>query len=150
MTVTPASFKAAKPQFAAVADPVVQSYIDFALVAFVGSGWGDIEDRVTILVVCHLMTLDGLGTDPFSQSFASGTSEYQSVKSGQLTVTRFQKTSSSSTYGDWLQQTPCGRQFYMLLRMNRGGPRVARGGPGHRVSGYAKDLWRLDSWWGVL
>lgn len=145
MAVTPTSFKAAKPQFAAVPDGTVQTYIDFALATFVDDAWGDMQDQATILFVCHLMTLDGLGTDPTSQGFATGTAAYQSVKSGQLTVTRFQSTTDGTTFGGWLQESPCGRQYYMLLRMMRGGPRVALGGGGRCVSGYAKDLWRLDS-----
>jgi len=59
MAVTPASFKTAKPQFAAVPDATVQAYLDMAAqIAF------DPEnDLAVISLTCHLMTRDGLGTD---------------------------------------------------------------------------------------
>ncbi len=134
--VTPAQFKAAKPQFAAVPDETVQAYLTLSERFTTG------DDDATILMTCHLMTLDGLGTDAASQSFVTGAAEYQSIRSGQLTLTRYQKAASTGSYGDWLQSTPCGRVFWQLIRATRGGPRVALGGRGGGYSYYAKD-WPL-------
>ena len=140
--MTPAEFKLAKPQFAAVPDATVQAYLDTAA-RFVDDSWGDDADAALTAMTCHLMTMDGLGTDAQSQANASGASEYQTVRSGLLTLTRFQKAASTSTFKDWLMQTNCGQFYAILLRMNRGGPRVVRGGPSVCLSPYAKDGWPL-------
>lgn len=151
MTVTPAQFKAAKPQFAAVADATVQSYLDMA-VRFSDDTWGTDQDLATISITCHMLTLDGLGTDPASVSYASGGSQYQSIRSGQLTLTRYASNSAGDgTYGSWLAQTQCGQFYAILLRMNRGGPRVAYGGVGCGPSPYAKDwLAPVYGWPGIF
>jgi hypothetical protein len=137
--MTPAQFKVLKPQFASVPDVRVQSYLDMAArIVF------DPEDQDAVAsLTCHLMTLDGLGTDASSKSFATGAASYQSIKSGQLTLTRFQKAAGGSSYADWLGQTPCGQFYALLLKMARGGPRVARGGPSRCITAYAKDGWPL-------
>lgn len=134
--MTPAEFKALKPQFAAVPDERVQSYLNLAArIVF------DPEDQDALAALtCHLMTLDGLGTDASSKSFATGAASYQSIKSGQLTLTRYQKAAGEGTsYQSWLGQTPCGQFYALLLKMARGGPRIARGGPSSHPSYYAKD-----------
>lgn len=151
--LTPAIFKTKKPQFADVPNDVVQMYIDMAS-RFVDQTWlpGDYEDA-WVAATCHLMTLDGLGTDEASKSWQTGAANYQSIRSGQLTLTRYAKgPDSGGTFLDWLDQTPCGKFYALLLRMNRGGPRILTvsgcGGP----SGYAKD-WPLGTggwpsfWW---
>lgn len=138
--VTPTQFKAAKPQFAAVNDPIVQSYLDMAG-RFVDRSWteGDYQTAI-IAMTCHLMTLDGLGTDPDSQSQATGSAQFQTIRSGELTLTRFRAAAGETTsYLGWLAQTACGRFYAVLLKMNRGGPRVLHGGGRGRASGYAKD-----------
>lgn len=137
--VTPAAFKTAKPQFAAVADPTVQAYLDMAGL-WVDESWPErIYPQAVISATCHLMTLDGLGTDAESQGQVSGAAQYQSIKSGELTLTRYQKAAGEASYSDWLGQTKCGEFFLQLLRMAKGGPRIAMGGVGNCYSGYAKD-----------
>lgn len=135
MAVTVAQFKTAKPQFAAVPDATVQAYLDMtAAIVF------DPEnDLAVIALTCHLMTLDGLGTDAQSVSWATGEAGYQTIRSGQLTLTRFQKAAGGSSYVDWLGQTGCGQFYALLLRANGGGPRIASGGSGVGKSYYAKD-----------
>lgn len=137
--MTPTEFKTLKPQFAAVSDDVVVGYISMAnRIVF------DPDDVDALAALtCHFMTLDGLGTDAQSESFLEGTAEFQSIRSGQLTLTRFQAQSSGSAFGDWLKQTACGRYYAILLKLTRGGPRVARGGGGHCRTAYAKDGWPL-------
>lgn len=137
--VTPAAFKVAKPQFVGVDDVLVQVYLDMAGRAADGS-W-DEEDYTNGVVAfaCHLMTIDGKGTDAESRSHGKGMAEMQTIKSADLTLVRFQRAAGSSTmYQDWLASTACGKYYLMLLKLNRGGPRVVTGGCG-AFSGYAKD-----------
>ena len=135
MAVTVAQFKTAKQQFAAVPDVRVQAYLDMtAAIVF------DPENDLAVTALtCHLMTLDGLGTDAQSQSWSDGSAGFQTIRSGQLTLTRFQKAAGGGSYVDWLGQTACGGFYALLLRANGGGPRVARGGSGVGRSYYAKD-----------
>ncbi|CAN7517041.1 DUF4054 domain-containing protein [Brucella pseudogrignonensis] len=137
--LTPERFKVLKPQFAAVDDAVVQGYIDIASV-FIDQSWPEkLYEQGWTAYTCHLMTMDGLGTDAESRSQASGRAQYQSIKSGELTLTRFQKAAGDMDYGDWLSQTKCGAYFFQLLKMVKVGPRVAIGAIGGCASGYAKD-----------
>ena len=138
--MTPAEFKALKPQFADVPDATIQAYLTLAeRIVF------DPEDDAAMAsLTCHLLTLDGLGTDPTSASYRTGAAQYQSIKSGQLTLTRYQRDAGSGTsYTSWLGQTPCGQFYALLLKMARGGPRVALGGSGRCITAYAKDGWPL-------
>lgn len=142
MAVTPAQFKAAKPQFAAVPDNQVQDYLNLAG-SIVDNGWlATDRDNAIIAYTCHLMTLDGLGDDAESKGWRKGTAEFQTVKSGTLTLTRFKEDVGGGDYGKWLQSTSCGKIFYWLLRANRGGPRLVMGGVNSPYSFYAKD-WPL-------
>lgn len=144
--MTPIEFKTLKPQFAAVPDATVQMYLDMAArYAFDP----DNPDAIAALT-CHFMTLDGLGTDAGSTSFRTGAASYQSIKSGQLTLTRYQKAAGEgTTWASWLGQTPCGQFYALLLRMERGGPRVATGGVGSCRTAYSKDGlgWPIDGWY---
>lgn len=138
--MTPAEFKVRKPQFVAVADPTVQTYLDMAARAVDPASWFAADvDSGQAAFACHLMTLDGLGTDAASRAHATGTAEFQMIRSGQLTLQRYARAGDGTRYSDWLNSTPCGRNYGILARMNVGGPRVATVGciPG---SGYAKDV----------
>lgn len=139
--VSPEQFKTAKPQFATVPDETVQAYLDMAAAIV----FDPENDLAVTSLVCHLMTLDGLGTDAGSQSFASGEAAYQTIRSGQLTLTRFQRAAGGASYTDWLGQTACGQFYALLFRANSGGPRIASGGSGVGPSYYAKDwpFWSL-------
>ncbi|WMT90150.1 DUF4054 domain-containing protein [Pelagibacterium sp. H642] len=138
--VTPAEFKAAKPQFASVPDETVQMYLDMAGL-WVDKSWPERLYRPGVIAAtCHLMTLEGLGSDAESQGQASGAAQYQSIKSGELTLTRYQKAAGDMSFADWLGQTKCGEFFLQLLSMAKAGPRVAMGGVrGGCPSPYAKD-----------
>lgn len=149
--VTPAQFKTAKPQFTEVANETVQVYLDLAGL-WVDQSWPEkFYAPALIAATCHLMTLDGLGRDPQSILFASGAANFQSVKSGELTLTRYSKEAGSQSFSDWLLLTSCGAFFWQLLKAVRGGPRVAMGGIGGAQSGYAKDVPgnSIPGWWGA-
>ena len=143
--MTPAEFKTRKPQLAAVPDETVQMYMDMAArYAFDPEN----PDAVAALT-CHFMTLDGLGTDASSTSYRTGAASYQSIKSGQLTLTRYQRAAGEgTTFTSWLGQTPCGQFYALLLKWERGGPRVVSGGVGRCVTAYSKDMWGwpIDGW----
>lgn len=146
--ITPGQFRQAKQQFLGVSDDIVQSYIDLAQV-WTGGEWPDrLCTPVQVAVVCHLMTLDGLGSDPRSKNNASARSEFQSIRSGNVTLTRFRSTAERAglSTGDWFSQTPCGQQFMVFVRMIGSGARWASGSFGREISGYAKDAYR-DGWW---
>ncbi len=123
MSLTVAQFKVLKPQFNAVDDAGVDGYLTLAL-RWIGTGWLDADkDLAQAAVTCHLMTLEGLGTDAESVSFASGADRYTSIRSGELTLTR--KTAAPDAAGDaisWFGQTKCGQFYTILLRLNRRGP----------------------------
>lgn len=137
--LTPDKFKQLKPQFADVSDAVIEGYIELGGL-WVDNSWPDrLTEAAQAAIVCHLMTLDGLGTDAESQGQASGAAQYQSVRSGELTLTRYQKTAGDMSYSEWLSQTKCGAFFAQLLRMAKAGPRVAMGSVNAGASGYAKD-----------
>lgn len=143
--MTPAEFKTCKPQFDTVPDATVQMYLDMAA-RYVFDP--ENEDALAAFT-CHLMTLDGLGTDVASTSFRTGAASYQSIKSGQLTLTRYQRAAGEgTTWTSWLGQTQCGQFYALLLKMERGGPRVVSGGVGRCRTPYSKDGlgWPIDGW----
>lgn len=141
--LTPAEFKTARPSFSGVDDAVVQSYIDLAQI-WAGGEWPDrLCQPVQVSVTCHLMTMDGLGADPESESFLNGEMDFQSVRSGQVTISRFRGVSQAAgkSTSEWFAQTTCGRMFLVFLRMSFGGPLYVSGAVCPPVSGYARDGW---------
>lgn len=146
--ITPVQFKTAKPQFSAVGDALVQTYIDLAQV-WATADWPDsLCLPVQVSLVCHLMTLDGLGSDSRSRNFGRGTNEYQSVRTGSVTLTRFRSSAERAglSTGDWFSQTPCGQQFMVFVRMFMSGARWVGTPYSAGVTPYAKDAYR-DGWW---
>lgn len=129
---SPATFKAKYPAFAAVPDATVQAYLNDAPV---DDTWleSDYAKAIT-LWAAHTMTENGIGGDEIGQASAAGLSR---LKSGTLDVS-FKDGGSSSDAGGF-GGTAYGRQFYALLRANKGGPRVI-GGAGYCQSGWAKDV----------
>lgn len=143
MTVTASSFKALKTQFSTVDDDVVEYYLGLAGL-WVGTDWpSSIVDHATVAATCHLMTLEGLGTDAQSELFAGGLTDVQSFKSGTLSLTRFQRQNTDSDFKSWLSSTTCGQFFWQLLKMRYGGPVVARGGVSSDSASYAARDWPL-------
>ncbi|MFC6487361.1 DUF4054 domain-containing protein [Nitratireductor sp. GCM10026969] len=137
--VTPAEFKAAKPQFDAVDNATVQQYLDMAAL-WVDKSWVASSYRPAIIALtCHLMTLAGLGNDADSSAHKDGTAGFQTIKSGTLTLTKFAKDSNQSDYQRWITSTACGEYFWILFQMNKRGPRVAVVSTGICPSPYAKD-----------
>lgn len=129
---TLANFKSKYPAFANVPDATIQMYLDDAPV---DDTWLERDYAKAIMLwAAHTMTANGIGADEIGQAAAAGLSR---LKSGTLDVS-FKDGGSSSDAGGF-GGTAYGRQFYALLRANRGGPRVI-GGAGYCQSGYAKDV----------
>lgn len=129
--ITPEDFKTLKPQFHAVADDIIAAYLDLSGL-FVDKTWlNETYKAAATAITCHLMTIDGLGTDAESQSFKSGAQHYASIHSGQLTLTRLNAASNGDDGAlTWLSSTACGKFYLMLLRLNKSGPRVVTNNPG--------------------
>ena len=136
---TPEQFKIFKPQFESVPDETVQLYLDLAA-RVVDQSWTEQDYPIAIMAyACHLMTINGLGTSSEAQLANSMYGQFQTIKSGQLTLQRFQKAASDGLdYADWLASTSCGKFYGVLLRANRSGPRVINTSAAPN-SGYAKD-----------
>lgn len=136
---TPAELKARYPVFATVDDVIVQAAIDEAG-RMVDETWteGDYTNAI-MLAACHIMALEGHGTSAEAKAVATGAGAYETIRSGQLTLTRGAWASGQSADGNWWKSTSWGRRFWQLLRLNKAGPRVVSAGCGAAVSGYAKD-----------
>lgn len=128
---TPADLIAKYPAFAAVPPATIQAYLNDAPV---DDTWLERDFATAIMLwAAHTMMANGIGADELGIAGAAGLSR---LKSGTLDVS-FKESSSqgSGEYGG----TAYGRQFYALLRANKGGPRVI-GGAGYCQSGWAKDV----------
>lgn len=137
--VTVEQFKTAKPQFSAVEDSTVQLYLDMAS-RFADETWTEKDYQPAVIAMaCHLMTLEGLGSDAASEIQAQGGSRLTSLKSGTLSLTFSQQQQSGDEFKDWLSQTPCGQYYLMLLSLNKRGPALLTGCNFGIASGYAKD-----------
>jgi len=122
---TPADIKLDFPVFADVSDEVIQRRIDRTAI-WIDESW--LESDFTYageLVVAHYLTEDGFGKGTDAEMAALGLSGVSRLKSGTLDVT-FQASASQGD-GDFMS-TKYGREFWGLLRKNRGGPRIAHGG----------------------
>lgn len=136
---TASQLKARFPAFSAVPDETVNQAIAEAKRS-VDDTWTEGDYTLAImLAACHIMARDGLGTSPEAKAFATGTGEFQTIRSGALTLTRgnWSGTTMSSYWGS----TSWGRRFWRMLELNKPGPRVTNGACGAPVTGYAKDAW---------
>jgi hypothetical protein len=115
--------QAAFPRFAAVADPTVEFWLVRARRSVDQSWFEDDYQMGQMLLACHLMTLQGLGTGAESEAASQGASGYKTIRSGAITLERFDNGSGGAA--DGFAATSYGQQFALLLRQNRGGARVA-------------------------
>lgn len=115
-----ATLKAAFTKFASVADSTVEFWLDRAR-RHVDQSWTEGDYAMgQMLLACHLMTLEGLGTGTEAQIAAEGLGDFTSVKSGQFSFTR----GESAAAGGSLGSTSYGRQWLALAKLNRGGARL--------------------------
>lgn len=123
---SPANLKAKYPAFANVSDATIQAYLDDAPV---DDSWLESDYAKAIMLwAAHTMTANGIGVTEIEGYAASGLSR---LKSGTLDVSF--KDSASSADSQW-SGSKYGAQFYVLLRVNKGGPRVVGGARGPACS----------------
>lgn len=123
---TPAGLKAAFPAFAAVANSVISMWLTRAA-RVVDDSWAE-DDRAyaQALLAAHYMVEQGLGTGAEAEMAANGASGFKTMRSGSLTLERFDAPSDAA--GGGFSGTSYGRQFLPLLRANRGGPLITGAG----------------------
>jgi hypothetical protein len=110
------------PAFAAVPDATIDLYIADAPV---DTTWLERDYTNAIMLwTAHTMTLNGIGAGTDAEIAAAGLSGVTRLKSGTLDVS-FSGEGAGS--GSGYQATVYGRQYYELLRKNKGGPRVVTG-----------------------
>lgn len=133
-----ADLKGNFPRFAAVADETVEFWLTRAR-RQVDESWTEGDYQMgQILLACHLMTLQGLGTGAEAEASAQGVGDYKTIRTGSVTLERFDRDSGAAT--GTMGSTSYGRQWLELARANRGGPRVMATGilpysGGHFVDG---------------
>lgn len=117
-----ATLKAAFAKFAGVADATVEFWLAQAR-RQVDQSWTEGDYAMgQMLLACHLMTLEGLGTGTEAQIAAEGLGDFSSVKSGQFSFTR--KEGDSAAAAGSIGSTSYGRRWLMLAKVNRGGARL--------------------------
>lgn len=108
--------------FAEVSDTHVEQALERGLLRV--EGWsGSYDYRFgMMLYAAHELTLAGLGAGADAKMNAQGLSEFQSVRSGGLSVTRANDAGGNT---NTLTQTRFGKRFLAMARLNTMGPRVA-------------------------
>lgn len=126
--ITPADFKGRYPSFAAVSDLVIQGIIDGEVLLYVDGSWPSqaTYTQGAMLYTAHALTLDGFGTGAEAQMASKGLGQFQSIRSGALSVSRFAKEAGGIETA--LGQTSYGQRFLELVRKLFSGPMVANGG----------------------
>ncbi len=117
------TLKAKFPRFDAVDDAVVESWLTDAR-RRVDASWLE-DDRANgeMLLACHYMTLEGLGTGTDAEIAAAGLGDFTSVKSGSFSFTRKDGSGEGAAAGS-IGSTTYGRRWASLAKANRGGARV--------------------------
>lgn len=121
-TLTPADFKTKKPEFASIADLLIQEEIDFADLIICVDTWGKLYDRAFCLFVAHLLTLnpstrpdteegdDGAGLVANSETVGDVSVSYDSSM-----ITQFVGQNAGPISKE-LAMTSYGRQYKALRR----------------------------------
>lgn len=117
---TPGNLIALYPAFAAVPRVTVQTYLTMAG-GSVDTTWEEADFPFAILALAaHFMEGNGLGTGAAAQAAASGAGAFKTMKSGALSLERFDQKDGASGFAS----SSYGQTYLRLLRRNRGGPFV--------------------------
>lgn len=131
---SPSDLIARYPAFAAVATTTIQYWLTDAE-RMVDTSWLEGDYAVGLMsLAAHNMTLIGLGAGATAAAAAAGASGYKVMRSGALTLERFEDSSSSGSAGT--ASTSYGSEFAALLRRNKAGPRVMPTGAWPVPAGY--------------
>lgn len=144
MAYTPpdkATFTAAFPSFAAVADPTYDLWLADAVLVTepLQDCLGARMDMATMLLTAHLLTLAGVGTGAESEMAAQGMSGFKSIRSGSLSLDRGESKSQGGIYAS----TSYGQRVWPMLAACLAGPRVTATGclpTGDGFNGFAGPL----------
>lgn len=122
---TPAELIARYPAFTDVASDVRQYWLTDAE-RFVDESWTETDYAPALMAMAaHNMTLAGLGSDAAATAdIPSGISK---LKSGSLDVT-FTESAANARAAGSLDATRYGAEYKLLLKRNKGGPRVTETG----------------------
>lgn len=113
IALTPEEVKAFAPEFAAVEDSEVQSYIDIAQEFICESKWGEVKaKKALMLLTCHFLKDMGLGAG--GSSSASGPVTMEKV--GDLQRSYGSATLSKGSTSEQLFLTTKYGRAYILLR----------------------------------
>lgn len=118
-----ATFLAAFPGFAGVADATLAFWIGRAQGAIDSSWSSHDKDFAGYLLAAHYLTLNGLGTGAEAELASNGVTGMTRLKSGAFEISMANVESKGAYSG-----TRYGLQFMELLRRNKGGPIVTGGG----------------------
>lgn len=116
------------PRFDAVADPKVQQALDRAATK-VDETWteGDFAEA-QLLYAAGWLTTQGLGGGAEAEAAGAGAAGFKVMRSGALTLERFDKPAGGASSTDPVLATADGQAFAALRQVNVGGPRVTGGG----------------------
>lgn len=145
---TPADLEERFPRFDGVSSTILQGALDEAA-RLVDETWPEGDRSMGLMLyAAHTLTLDGVGTGTEAQLNAEGVGDFQSIKLGSLSLTRFAKESGDNKSGsallDDLQTTTYGKRFIALASRFLGGGLTT--GDATALSGtspYARDVPRL-------
>jgi hypothetical protein len=111
------------PAFAAVPQAQLDYWVNRALLTT--STWND--DHATMLLACHLMALNGLGTDGTSQIAGGGLTGVSSISVGPLNAKFSDEAVKQQISGDF-NASSYGQQFKKLLLARSAGGLVSDSG----------------------
>jgi len=120
MTATVALFRELLPNFTAVPDETIQTYLDLAE-NVMGGGWGDTADEAQCFLAAHMMSMVGIGPSAQSGQLAG----FTNIKAGSVSLTR-SDAASMGGYGG----SAYGQIYYGMLK-----GRTAANGTGIMVTG---------------
>lgn len=125
---TPATLKIRYPAFVDVPDATIQYWLDDAVRIVgtpTGSDWLAAEAPIGLMLhAAHEMAKQGLGVTPGAIAVPDGVT---SLKSGALAIGLDAEAAKLSLSGGY-ERTAYGREFYLLLKQNRGGMRTTNAG----------------------
>lgn len=120
---TVGELKAAFPAFASASDVAIEFALNEAS-CLVDDCWGEQKDFTLayLLYAAHALTLNGHGTGVEAKLAAQGLTGFDTIRSGELSVSRTSSTSSNDTEGP-LTSTLYGRRFIEIRDRLFSGPR---------------------------
>ena len=125
---TPATLKIRYPAFVDVPDATIQYWLDDAVRIVgtpTGSDWLAADAPIGLMLyAAHELTKQGIGASATGLDVPAGVT---SLRSGALSIGLSDDAAKASLSGGY-ERTAYGREFYLLLKQNRGGMRTTNAG----------------------